>query len=158
MSSDNQKWTLTATRHAHAIGLAPGCLGSRIRAQDNPDVADGFFRSQTLHLLVNFDGQAVVDDPVDSGGCRQRILEDLVAIRKDEVGGDDDTAALVAFGEEGEQELDETIGRWLSGRAQFDNPHLWYMIWVCAICEAPGKSMEPRGLCRVRVRRWPVEI
>jgi len=36
--------------------------------------------------------------PVDGGCGRQRILENLVPLRKDQIGGDDYTAAFVPFG------------------------------------------------------------
>ena len=43
--------------------------------------------------------------PVDGGCGRQRILENLVPLRKDQIGGDDYATAFVPFGQKGKQHL-----------------------------------------------------
>src|SRR5207249_3296444 len=47
----------------------------------------------------------VVDDAVDGRGGGHRVLEDLIPLAEEEVGGDQDRAALVALGQEGEEHL-----------------------------------------------------
>ena len=46
-----------------------------------------------------------MDQPVDGSHRRHRILEDLVPLAEDQIRGDDHRLFLVAFGEEGEEDL-----------------------------------------------------
>ena len=47
----------------------------------------------------------MVHDAVDGGRGGERVLEDAVPLREDQVRGDDHAAPLVALGQEGEQHL-----------------------------------------------------
>jgi hypothetical protein len=47
----------------------------------------------------------VVDEPVDQGGSDHRVAEDLAPLLEAAVAGDDDRAALVASGDEREEEV-----------------------------------------------------
>src|SRR3982074_2412665 len=46
-----------------------------------------------------------MDDTVDGGGRRPRVVENLIPLRKHDIARDDDTASLVAFGEEGKEDF-----------------------------------------------------
>ena len=54
----------------------------------------------------------MVDQAVDSGHGRHRVLEDLIPLGEDQVGGDNDGLLLVALGEEMEKDL-HLLGRLL---------------------------------------------
>ena len=59
-----------------------------------------FFGPHTGHLRAKLQDAAVMHHPVDGGcGC-QRILENLIPLREDQIGGDDYAAAFVPFGTE----------------------------------------------------------
>ena len=61
-------------------------------------------------LLSEFNDDAVVDDAVDGSGRGHGVFEDLVPLRKDQVGSDDDAAAFVAFGQQGEEHFHFVAG------------------------------------------------
>jgi len=47
----------------------------------------------------------VVDHAIDRGGGSERILEDLVPLREDQIGSDGDTTPFIALGQEGKEHL-----------------------------------------------------
>jgi hypothetical protein len=49
----------------------------------------------------------VVDESVDQGGGDHRVAEDLAPLLEAAVGGDDDRAAFVAAGDQGEEQVGE---------------------------------------------------
>ena len=55
------------------------------------------------YLLSELNNDAVMHDAVDCGGGCHGVFKYLIPLRKDEVGGDHDTAAFVAFGKQGEK-------------------------------------------------------
>ena len=57
------------------------------------------------HLFAKLNDGAVVDDPVNGGRGCQRVLEDPVPFREDQIGSYDDAAPFIALGQEGEQDL-----------------------------------------------------
>ena len=67
------------------------------------DAFGGFFGSVAGYLLSELNDDAVMQDAVNRSGGGHRVFEDLVPLRKDQVGGDHDTAAFIAFGEQGEE-------------------------------------------------------
>ena len=46
-----------------------------------------------------------MDDPVNGRRGGQRVFENLIPLRKDEIGGDNDTATFIAFGQKSEEDL-----------------------------------------------------
>ena len=47
----------------------------------------------------------MVDEPIDQSGGDHRVAEDLTPLLEAAVGGDDDRAAFVAAGDEGEEQV-----------------------------------------------------
>ena len=62
------------------------------------------------HLLSKFDNNAVMHDTVNSGCGGQGIFEDLIPLRKNEIGGNHHAAALVAFRQQGEEDFHFVTG------------------------------------------------
>jgi hypothetical protein len=58
-----------------------------------------------MTLAGKLEDRGVVHEPVDGGHGGHRVLEDLVPLAEDQVGGDDHGALLVALGQEGEEHL-----------------------------------------------------
>lgn len=63
------------------------------------------FHAQTLDFLAELNDDAVMDDAVDGGCGGQRVFENLVPLGKDQVRGNHQAAALIAFGQKGEEHL-----------------------------------------------------
>src|SRR6266545_7504413 len=61
--------------------------------------------AQAVALALEGDHGRVVDEPVDQGGGDHGVAEDLAPLLEAAVGGDDDRAALVAPGDEREEEV-----------------------------------------------------
>jgi len=57
----------------------------------------GFSGTMAVDLLSEFDNNAVVNDAVNCGCGGHWVFEDLIPLGKDQVGCDDDAAALIAF-------------------------------------------------------------
>src|SRR6201995_490235 len=62
-------------------------------------------------LAGHLEDDRVVNEPVDRGGGGHRVFEDPFPLAEHEVAGDHHATALVTLGEEGEQALDERVGR-----------------------------------------------
>ena len=65
----------------------------------------GFRRLGPEARSREFEDDAVVDQPVNGRRRSHGVLENPVLLGEHQVGGDDDGPALVAFGQEGEQDL-----------------------------------------------------
>ena len=46
-----------------------------------------------------------MDDPINGGGGGQRVFKNLIPLRKDEIGGDNDTAPFITFGQKSKEDL-----------------------------------------------------
>jgi hypothetical protein len=60
---------------------------------------------QPVALGLEGDHGGLVDQPVDEGGGDHRVAEDLAPLLEAAVRDDDDRAALVAAGDEGEEQV-----------------------------------------------------
>ncbi len=61
--------------------------------------------SVTGHLLSEFDDNAVVDDTVNSSSGGHGVLENLIPLREDKIGSNDDAVTLIAFSEQGKKDF-----------------------------------------------------
>ena len=84
------------TIHYYGSGLALPLLGS----------------VGTDALAGELEDGGVVDEPIDGGHGRHGVLEDLIPLGEDQVGGDDDGLLLVTLSEEMEEYL-HLLGRLL---------------------------------------------
>jgi hypothetical protein len=64
-----------------------------------------FLCAVTGDVLSEFNNDAVVNNAVNGGSSGQGVFEDLIPLRENEIGSDDDTAAFISFGEQGEEHL-----------------------------------------------------
>ena len=95
--------TLTTIRNTHAVGLGLGSLGHGFRSQDNTIAPGGFFGPHALDVFAKLDDQTVMHHSVDRRRGGEGILEDLIPLGEDEVGGDDHAAPFVPFGQKSKQ-------------------------------------------------------
>ena len=65
----------------------------------------GLFGPDAGHFRAKFDDATMVDHAVNGGSGGEWVLEDLVPLGKNEIGGNDDTASLVPFGQKGKENL-----------------------------------------------------
>jgi hypothetical protein len=61
--------------------------------------------AEAVALAFEGDHGGVVDEPIDQGGRDHRVAEDLAPLLEAAVAGDDDRAALVAAGNEREEQV-----------------------------------------------------
>ena len=74
-------------------------------------------------LLSEFNNDAVVNNTINGGRRGQGVFEDLVPLGKDQVGGDDDATAFIAFGEQGEEHL-HLVARLLDVAYVIEDQHI----------------------------------
>ena len=65
--------------------------------------ASAFSGTKAGNVELQDDG--VVDQPVDRGGGRHRILEDALPVAEHQVAGDQHRASFIALGNQGEEDL-----------------------------------------------------
>src|SRR5271166_6151453 len=69
----------------------------------------GFHRlTEAVALAIHLENVAAVAKPVEKGGCHSLALEDLAPFAERKIACHQDAAALVAIGEDPEEQLDAT--------------------------------------------------
>ena len=65
--------------------------------------ARSLLHTQALDIAAELDDGTVMYDAVNGSSCSQRVLKDLVPLRKDKVGGNHEAASFVTFSQESEK-------------------------------------------------------
>ena len=64
-----------------------------------------FRRLQPVTWQIHFEDDAVVNQPINGGCCRERILEDALPFREREIARQHDAPSLVTFRQESEKDF-----------------------------------------------------
>jgi hypothetical protein len=93
-----------ASKRAPRIGLSrSGGVAERRSLSGGRDVEAAF--AQAVAFAFEGDHGGVVDEPVDQGGRDHGVAEDFAPLLEAAVAGDDDRAAFVAAGDQGEEQV-----------------------------------------------------